>query len=796
MGLNGKTTGAFPEPTTPSFFDYVFIGCGAGFLLTLVEAFDLHRSVAPFFTTNQERWRFLAYLSPTVISMTLMGALVGVTLTAWAAFRRWENQISPTDIAKRWLSAGLRMILFGIGAAAMAIVLRPTFMAVGRRVSALMKDRVQSLFPDGFEYAKSVFHWMQAHPLIILCVVLVLVGLAIRWVLRRRALQTVRLSLAQRLVVALILGALTVGIYSVDSRYFFSLYDRSVHLPLFLLQLGLSFLTVALLYFTFGRIERQRQRRWATIGIFLTLGLACWALVQLSDDPSLRALFWSRSVLARRTLVLLQSVTDFDRDGFAAILGGGDCDNRNAARHPLAPEIPNNGLDDNCLGGDLNLTDQGLGIKTNESAVAGRKTTHNSRLTTHEPRATSHDPRATTHEPRITDRGSRPTNYEPRTTPATILLITIDALRADHLGCYGYTRPTSPHLDRFTQHGQQFVYAYAQGTNTGHSFASMLRSAYGEDIFDEDRPTFVELLAAHGYQTISFSAKRMQKWLRGKTWARYKPTLLKGMNVHAHEDQLGQWSADEITDALIDYFNSPDSAGLQFIWAHYLEPHYPYRRYTEFDFGSSRLDRYDSEIAYTDRALGRLFQYFDQTQRWRNTLVIISSDHGEAFFEHGQQEHSSRPYQEQIRVPLLMRYPGLLPARFEQPVGLIDIGPTVLRFAGIAVPSAYEGIDLASPSLNEPRIIISETPRNIPEPNFYVWAMIQGSWKLMYDIVSNTFELYHLAEDPQERRNLIASHPTKASEMITTFGRWFDWQSTRPIHSGDWNLKRMLKKPR
>lgn len=761
MGLSSNTTGVSPDSTSFSFLDCVFIGCGAGILLTLVEAFDLQRTVAPFLTTSQERLRFLTYLSPTVISMTLMGVLAGMTVTGWAAFRRWEHRISTTNTSRRWVSAGARMILFGIGVAGIAVVLRPTFMAVGRRVSALMKEQVQRSFPDGFDYAKTMFHWMQAHPFIILCLVFIPVGLAIRWVLRRPVVRALRLSAAQRLALASILGILTVGIYIVDSRYFFSLYDRSVHLPLFLLQLGLSFLTVALVYSISSATERRRRRRWAIIGIILTLGLTCWALVQLNTDPSLRALFWSRSVLARRTVSWLQSFTDFDRDGFAAILGGGDCDNRNPARHPLAPEIPGNGLDDNCLGGDSNLVDQVSVIKAGEAATDERKTNHETRAT----------------------------------QPATILLITIDALRADHLGCYGYARPTSPHLDRFAQQGQLFVHAYAQGTNTGHSFASMLRSAYGEDLFDEDRPTFIELLAAHHYHTISFSAKRMQKWLRGRTWARYKPTLLKGMKAHAHEDQLGQWSADEITDALIDYFNNPASAGPHFIWAHYLEPHYPYRRYSEFDFGPSRLDRYDSEIAYTDQALGRLFEYFDQSGRWRSMLVIISSDHGEAFFEHGQQEHSSRPYQEQIRVPLLMRHPSLLPARYEQPVGLIDIGPTVLRFAGIPVPSAYEGIDLASSSINKPRIIISETPRNIPEPNFYVWAMIEGSWKLMYDIVSNSFELYHLTVDPHERHNLIARHPTKANELITTFGRWFDRQSMRPIHSGDWNLKRMLKKP-
>jgi arylsulfatase A-like enzyme len=746
-----------------SLFDYAFIGCGAGVFLTLLESLDLGTAVAPFFTTTRERLHFLVYLFPTVMSMTLTGALVGAAVTTWRAFRRWEDRITTTNQAGRpvrWAFAGIKIVLFGVSVTAVAFVLRPTFNAVGRRVSALVKDQMQRSFPNQFDLAKSIFQWIHGHPFIVLGMIFVLIGLIVRWILRRPAAQTFSLSATQRFVLALILGALTVGVYAVDSRYFFSIYDRSIHLPLFFLQLGLSFLAVALIYRTFGETEHHHRRRWMGIGILLVLGATAWTFTQFNSDQSLRALFWSRSVLARRTIAFLQSATDVDRDGFSSMLAGGDGDSTNRAINPLAREVPDNGIDENGLGGDLELVNRESWIVDRESA-----------------------------------REPRTTNHESRTRPATILLITIDALRADHLGCYGYERPTSPHLDQFARQGQLFINAHAQGTNTGHSFASMFRSAYGEDVFDENRPSFVELLVSHRYKTVSFSAKRIEKWLRGKTWARYKPTLLRGIQAHAHEDELGQWSADEITDALIDYFKSPDHDGPHFIWAHYLEPHYPYRRYAEFDFGPNRLDRYDSEIAYTDRALGRLFDYFDQSHRWQHTLVIISSDHGEAFFEHGQQEHSSRPYQEQIRIPLLMRHPTAPPARFEHPVGLIDVGPTVLRFAGVAVPSAYEGIDLDSPSINDHRIIISETPRNIPEPNFYVWAMIQGSWKLMYDIVGNTFELYNLSIDPRERRNLIDSDPMKAQEMMNTFGRWFDKQSLRPIHSGDWNLKRILKKP-
>ncbi|MBI3949698.1 MAG: sulfatase-like hydrolase/transferase [Acidobacteria bacterium] len=738
-------------------WDYAFVGFLGGLALTLLEAIDRAIVLAPFFSTSQQRFLFLAYFTPTLLSTTLMGVLIGVGLTLLRVLGRLEHRFleTPSQRWKHWVSDGVRLLLLGVAAVAVAIMLRPSFIAIGRRASTLGKERMRRFSPDGFEMAKSGFQWVEANPLIALGVMLMVVWLIARWIGQRPAIRRLCVSKQQGLMLAPLALLLMGGVYSLDSRYYFSIYDRSVHLPLSLVQLMLGLTWGALIYWRFSHRLSPWIKPSVGGGILAAMTLTALAFINFDNDQSLKALFWSRSVVARRTITFLQWALDSDRDGFAAILGGGDCDDTDPRVNPLAQEIPDNGIDENCLGGDLEL----------QKAEGRRQKAEETRV---------------------------PATSDQR--PATILLITIDALRADHLGCYGYERPTSPHLDQFAQRGQLFVNAYSQGTNTGHSFASMFRSAYGEDIFDEARPTFIQILAEHGYTTVSFSAKRMEKWLRGKTWARYKPTLLKGIQIHAHEDELGQWSADEITDGVIAYLKGASPDKPSFIWAHYLEPHYPYRRYPEFNFGENRVDHYDSEIAYADRALGRLFEYLDQSNAWPTTLVIISADHGEAFFEHGQQEHSSRPYQEQIHVPLLVRHPTEAPARFNQPVGLIDVGPTILRFAGIDPPAEYEGVDLFSATAQTDRLIFSETPRNIPEPSFYVWAMMDGSWKLMYGIVGQTFELYNLQADPGERSNLVDARPEKAREMKTKFGRWFDLQSLRPVHSGDWSVRHLLRK--
>jgi len=175
------------------------------------------------------------------------------------------------------------------------------------------------------------------------------------------------------------------------------------------------------------------------------------------------------------------------------------------------------------------------------------------------------------------------------------------------------------------------------------------------------------------------------------------------------------------------------------------------------------------------------------------TLVILTADHGESFFEHGQRAHSTMSYEEVIHVPLIVRYPRREPERVEVPVGLIDVAPTILRFAGIEVPTWYEGRDLFSSSGRARRPIFTETQRTAPGPIFFNYAMIDGDWKLIYDFVANTFELYNLKDDPRERRNLIEINREKAAELNHMLTRWIDVQSTQPIRSGMWSVQEVLK---
>jgi arylsulfatase A-like enzyme len=747
------------EPTTitkPSggerLFNFVLIGFLAGLLLMLLESIDRLAVLWSVFSSFGQRFVFLSYFSANVLGMTALGLILGVAATALSWLLRWREQWLRQAEQGRWaramrwaLQSPLMLVI--AAAALLAILFRPwapLASVVVRRMP------IESLRRVALPLLKTAGPAIKPYVLPVMVVAFVGLALLGYWLSRRPAVRQFCLSKGLAAVAAGGLLGLIVTAYALDSGFWFSLYDFTIHMPLFICQVGIS-LGLATIVFQFIRRRlTASQRRWWGISVVLLLGLSTASVLRLGQNDSLKSLFWSRSVMARRWVRLLQWSLDRDNDGYSTLLGGGDCDNTNPAIHPLARDIPNNGVDENCLGGDLKSQTSDLKPQTSDPA-------------------TGNTPQAA----------------------RNILVITIDALRADHLGCYGYHRNTSPHLDQLARRSRLFLRAHSQGTNTGHSFVSMLRSAYGAELFLEQRLTFVEHLVQHGYRAASFNAMGTQKWLEKERWASYKPTLLKAIQYDGHPG-LDHWSAEETTDEVLRYLKQLQPTERHFVRVHYLEPHYPYNKHAEFDFGDSDIDRYDSEIAYTDQALAPLLQWVDQNQVWQTALVIITADHGEAFHEHGQQQHSSRPYQEQIHVPLITRHPRAEAGPESQPVGLIDLGPTILRYAGIPVPTEYQGWDLFSLPANANRVIFSETPRNVPEPNFFILAAIAGRWKLMFDVVSYSFELYDLEADPKEQRNLVDINREKATELKATLGYWIDQQLLQEKGSEAWSVRSLL----
>lgn len=278
-----------------------------------------------------------------------------------------------------------------------------------------------------------------------------------------------------------------------------------------------------------------------------------------------------------------------------------------------------------------------------------------------------------------------------RATGASVLLITIDALRADHVGAYGYARrPTTPNIDLLARDGVLFESAYTSAPQTSYAMTSMLTGQFARAVLDGGHRfanTWPALMIQHGYATAAFYPEAV--------FFTDRPRFA------AFEDSHFGFASADVRYATADERVAHARAFIQaakapfFVWVHLFEPHDPYEASPDFPFGDDDLDRYDSEIAVADRAVGALVRSTRSARA--DTIIIVTADHGEAFGEHHSQFHGTTLYEEQVRVPLVVSAPWLFgPARRAEPVQNIDLMPTVLHAIGHPTSAAVRGRDLGS----------------------------------------------------------------------------------------------------
>jgi choline-sulfatase len=364
---------------------------------------------------------------------------------------------------------------------------------------------------------------------------------------------------------------------------------------------------------------------------------------------------------------------------------------------------------------------------------------------------------------------------EPGPQPAArnVVLITIDTLRADHVGAYGHARARTPVLDGLAARGALFEHAYAAAPITLPSHATLLTGRYPPGHGARDNglrlsqgvATLATELHGKGFATAAFVAAFPLDHQFG---------LSQGFDVYsdrlprAADGRLANErpAADVVNDAiswLRQQFAISNQKSPFFLWVHLFEPHAPYG-----DPSSNRplLDRYDDEVAIADREAGRLISALGPAES--STLVVAAGDHGEAFGEHGEYAHSIFVYDTTLRVPLLMTGPGV-PAglRVSDPITLADIAPTVMRALGAQMKDV-DGIDV-SPVFSH---------KALPERELYAesfaplvefgWAPLRtvrsGVWKA---IAAPKPELFDLAHDPGEQANLVTSQGAVARPLLT-----------------------------
>jgi arylsulfatase A-like enzyme len=325
--------------------------------------------------------------------------------------------------------------------------------------------------------------------------------------------------------------------------------------------------------------------------------------------------------------------------------------------------------------------------------------------------------------------------------PGDILLITIDTVRADHLDLYGYDRPTTPNLSRIFADGAIFERAYATTSYTSASTASILtgylpqrhRVREFDQIFPKETAILSELLAPR-YQTVAFISTRILSddgTGMGDRFDYFDDAM-------QPEKDPPERDARATTDAVLSWLRKSDSLERPlFLWVHFKDPHAPYRppapylnrfQFKEEDHPELKApaaskrsavtpeqlayaDRYDEEIAYVDAEIGRLIDGYAEIKELDHALLIVTADHGECLLERKRRfVHAFHVFEELVRVPLLVRGPGVMPGRRQGLVSGIDIAPTVLAFAGVEVPPSFSGLDLSGREFIPPdRIVFAES---------------------------------------------------------------------------------------
>ncbi|MFQ5515581.1 MAG: sulfatase [Myxococcota bacterium] len=380
------------------------------------------------------------------------------------------------------------------------------------------------------------------------------------------------------------------------------------------------------------------------------------------------------------------------------------------------------------------------------------------------------------------------------------MLITVDTLRADHLGIYGYTRRTSPRVDGLFREGTVFENSYSAEARTPQSVISILSGRlpqeHGVRAFSQLVPQATKLipdLLPPAYQRAGFVGNAVlthEATDLGDRFDHFDEFLDSRVpNSHRIERRAGR-----LTDAALLWLaDGRDPARPLFLWLHYMDPHRPYRApecrplsfshdephwvspddpaafdlYKEVEEGVKAVDgldfvdAYDEEIAYLDAQLGRLLDGFARHTSLDRTLVILTADHGESMLEHEIYfAHGYHVYEKILRVPFLLRGPGFGRKRRAGLVSGIDVAPTVLGFAGARIPEEMRGLDLgAARRVDSKRVVFAETTiRGFMGVGFdsRFWrAAIQGDRKWFLGFSADSTRLLErwfidLHEDPGE----------------------------------------------
>jgi len=403
-----------------------------------------------------------------------------------------------------------------------------------------------------------------------------------------------------------------------------------------------------------------------------------------------------------------------------------------------------------------------------------------------------------------------------------VLFAVLDTLRADHLGCYGYKRNTSPNLDKLAENGVLFLNAYPSDVPTQPSYTAMFTGRRGiftgvvshseSETLSAGEVFFPEILEREGYETAAVSTLYHMK----KYFARGFKTYMNPVAGSVHLTQAV--TADQINDMALPWLERNKDRDF-FLFLHYWDPHTPYnppqqykrlfykgnekdpknkslegiKDFMVYPFTQRLLDamgegitdieyviaQYDAEIRYVDEKFGEVIEALEAFGILEDTLIIVTSDHGENLGENGVYFDHATVHEPTIHVPLILHHPSFPRGkRVGAFVQLIDIAPTIFEFLNLPQPSSFQGKSLLG-------LIKGERDSQYTRiyTNQGLWQAVrmirEGEWKLIKYIDRNFWpgpmlELFNLKDDPDETRNLVDEEPQIRDELELKLRKWED----------------------
>lgn len=382
-----------------------------------------------------------------------------------------------------------------------------------------------------------------------------------------------------------------------------------------------------------------------------------------------------------------------------------------------------------------------------------------------------------------------------------VVLIVVDALRADHLGVYGSKRPTSPHIDRIAAGGTVFNNCFAPVPMTQPSFATMYTSLYpvshglmrNDAALSSKAVTLAEILHGAGWETGAVVGASNLDSVFGlnQGFEFYEDSLGHKMDPEVKMvDRMKRWerSAEEVNHLVLGWVDKQPADHNFFLMVHYYDPHKPYQPPAPYDSMYERVagDKisearalYDGEVTYVDQQIGNLVDEFQKRHLKEKTLFLITADHGEGLGDHNWMTHIWKIYDEALHIPLIIAGPGI-PAgkRVTAMVQNIDYTPSILDFLNLPQQPQFQGLSFM-PLLHGARKIRNyvmfdkaKPPWNFKELEpewdkfpYSQWAIRTEAEKFIWSSDRN-YEYYDLWQDPGELHNLYGSERQRAMNLF------------------------------